>query len=79
MLRGWNEIYRNLALFSVVAKEVKSNLDMFGLGVLHRVLRDGDGTCVVTEDRSVGESVSVIQQLVLNPKDLGATVSHPQT
>ena len=63
-------MYGNLALFSVVAKEVKANLDVFSFGVLHRVLRDGDCTCVVAEDGSIGEFVSVIQQLILNPKNL---------
>ena len=59
-----------LPFFSVVEKEVKANLDMFSLGVLHRVLRDGDCTCVVAEDRGIGEFVSVIQQLILIPEDL---------
>ena len=65
----------NLALFSVVAKEVKANLDVFSLGVLYRVLRDGDCTGVVAEDGGIGEFVSVIQQLLLNPKDLSTATT----
>ena len=42
---------RDLARFSVIVKEVKVNFNVFGLCVLHRVLRDGDCTCVVAEDR----------------------------
>ena len=68
-------MYGNLAIFSVVAKEVKANLDMFSLGMLHWVLRDGDCTCVVVEDRGIGEFVSVIQQLILNPEDLSTAAT----
>ena len=57
----------DFSLLSVVSKEMIANLNVFGFGMLNRVLGDGNSTSVVAEDWSVGEFVAIIQQLILDP------------
>ena len=52
-----------------------ADFDVLSLRVLNRILRDGDSTGVVVEDRSFCEFVSIIQHLILDPEDLGTAAS----
>ena len=72
LFRRWNKVNGDLSLFSVIAEKMIPNFDMLRFGVLNRVLCYGDSTRVIAEDGSVGELVSIIQQLILNPKNLSA-------
>ena len=67
LFSGWNVVKRDFPFFSNVTDEMMANFDVFGFGVMNRVLSHLNGAGVVAVDRSLGESQAVIEHLVLNP------------
>ena len=58
---------RDFPFLHVVAYEMMTDFNVFGLCVLDWILSDLNGTGVVTIDGSVGELQPIIKHLVLNP------------
>ena len=52
--------------------EVMANLDVLGLGMLHRVVGDLDSTLVVAEERNFVDEDSVVPQSLPHPQQLSA-------
>ena len=69
-----NELKSKCAIFDKLLNEVVSNLYMFCLRMLNRILRDVNGTGIVTIDGKMFLMNTIINEEFLHPLKLGAIV-----
>ena len=62
-----NEFKSKRTIFDKLPNKVISNLYMFGSRMLNRVLRDADGTCIITVDSEMFLTNTVIMEKFLHP------------
>ena len=67
-----NEFKSERTIFDKLLNEVMSNLYVFGSRMLNRILRDVDGTVIVTVDSEMFLTNIVIMEKFLHPYKLGA-------
>ena len=70
-----NELKSESTIFDKLPNEVMSNLYVFSLRMLNRVLRDVNGTGIVTVDSEMFLTNTVIMDKFLQPQKLGATAT----
>jgi len=69
-----NELKSEGTIFDKLPIEVMSNLYMFCLRMLNKILRDINGIGIVTKDGKMFLMNIIIKEEFLHPKKLGATV-----
>ena len=62
-----NELKSERTIFDKLPNEVMSNLYVFGSRMLNRVLRDVDGTGIVTVDNEILLTNTIIMEKFLHP------------
>ena len=62
-----NKLKSENTIFNKLPNEVMSNLYVFGLRILNRILRDADGTCIITVDSEMFLTNTVIMEKFLHP------------
>ena len=70
-----NELKSECAIFDKLLNEVVSNLYMFCLRMLNKILRDVNGTSIVTIDGKMFLTNTIINEEFLHPLKLGAIVT----
>ena len=70
-----NKLKSKNTIFNKLLNEVVSNLYVFSSRTLNRILRDVNGTGVVTIDGKMFLTNTVIMEEFLHPQELGATAS----
>ena len=68
-----NERKSKSTIFNKLPNEVMSNLQVFSSRMLNRILRDVDGTSIVTIDGKMFLANTIIKEEFLHPQKLGAT------
>ena len=67
LIIGVNKLKSENTIFDKLSNEVMSNLYVFGLRMLNRILRDVDGTGIVTIDGEVLLTNTIIMEEFLHP------------
>ena len=67
LIIGLNKLESENTIFDKLPNEVMSNLYVFGLRMLNRVLRDVDGTGIVTIDGEMLLTNTIIMKEFLHP------------
>ena len=67
LIIGLNKLESENTIFDKLPNEVMSNLYMFGLRMLNRILRDVDGTGIVTIDGEMLLTNTIIMVEFLHP------------
>ena len=67
LIIGLNKLESENTIFDKFPNEVMSNLYMFGLRMLNRILRDVDGTGIVTIDGEMLLTNTIIMKEFLHP------------
>ena len=67
LIIGLNKLESENTIFDKLPNEVMSNLYMFGLRMLNRILRDVDGTGIVTIDGEMLLTNTIIMKEFLHP------------
>ena len=67
LIIGLNKFESENTIFDKLPNEVMSNLYMFGLRMLNRILRDVDGTGIVTIDGEMLLTNTIIMKEFLHP------------
>ena len=67
-----NELKSESTIFDKLPNEVMSNLFVFSSRMLNRILRDVDGTSIVTIDGKMFLTNTIIKEEFLHPQKLGA-------
>ena len=67
LIIGVNKLKSENTIFDKLPKEVMSNLYVFGLRMLNRILRDVDGTGIVTIDGEMLLTNTIIMEEFLHP------------
>ena len=67
LIIGVNKLKSESTIFDKLPNEVMSNLYMFGLRMLNRILRDVDGTGIVTIDGEMLLINTIIMEEYLHP------------
>ena len=75
LIISMNEFKSERTIFDKLPNEVMSNLYVFGSRMLNWVLRDVDGTSIVTVDGKMFLINTIIMGQFLHPQKLGATVT----
>ena len=75
LIIGVNELKSESTIFDKLSNEVMSNLYVFGSRMLNRILRDVNGTSIVTVDSEMLLTNIIIMEEFLHPKELGATAT----
>ena len=70
-----NKLKSENIIFDKLCNEVMSNLYVFGLRMLNRILRDVDGTGIVTIDGEMLLTNTIIMEEFLHPYELSATAT----
>ncbi|XP_065622877.1 uncharacterized protein LOC136064721 [Quercus suber] len=70
-----NELKSESTIFNKLPNEVVSNLYIFCLRMLNRILRDVNGTSIVTIDGKMFLMNTIINEKFLHPQKLGATTT----
>ena len=70
-----NELKSECAIFDKLANEVVSNFYMFCLRMLNRILRDVNGTGIVTINGKMFLTNTVIKEEFLHSQKLGAAAT----
>ena len=70
-----NELKRKSTIFDKLLNEVMANLYVFSSKMLNQILRDVDGTSIVTVDSEMPLTNTIIKKNFLHPKKLGATAT----
>ena len=71
-----NELKSKNIIFDKLLNEVMSNLYAFSSRMLNQILRDVDGTGIVTVDGKMLLTNTIIKEKYLHPKKLGATATN---
>ena len=75
LIIGVNKLKSENTIFDKLPNEVMSNLYVFGLKILNWILRDVDGTGIVTIDGEMLLTNTIIMEEFLHPQELGATAT----
>ena len=75
LIIGVNKLKSENTIFDKLPNEVMSNLYVFGLRMLNRILRDVDGTSIVTINGKMLLTNTIIMEEFLHPQELGATAT----
>ena len=75
LIIGVNKLKSENTIFDKLPNEVISNLQVFGLRMLNQILRDVDGTGIVTIDGELLLTNTIIMEEFLHPQELGATAT----
>ena len=67
LIIGVNKLKKENTIFDKLSNEVMSNLYVFGSRMLNRILRDVDGTGIVTIDGEMLLTNSIIMEEFLHP------------
>ena len=67
MIIGVNELKNESIIFNKIPNEVMSNLYVFSLRMLNRILRDVNGTCIITIDGKMFLTNTIIKENFLHP------------
>ena len=67
LIIGLNKLESENTIFDKLPNEVMSNLYVFGLRMLNRILRDVDGTSIVTIDGKMLLTNAIIMKEFLHP------------
>ena len=67
LIIGLNKLESENIIFDKLPNEVMSNLYVFGLRMLNRILRDVDGTSIVTKDGEMLLTNTIIMEEFLHP------------
>ena len=67
LIIGVNKLKRENTIFDKLPNEVMSNLYVFGLRMLNRILRDVDGTGIITIDGEMLLTNTIIIEEFLHP------------
>ena len=67
LIIGVNKLKSENTIFDKLPKEVMSNFYVFGLRMLNRILRDVDGTGIVTIDGEMLLTNAIIMEEFLHP------------
>ena len=67
LIIGLNKLESENTIFDKLPNEVMSNLYVFGLRMLNRILRDVDGTGIVTIDGEMLLTNTIIMKEFLHP------------
>ena len=70
-----NKLKSESTIFDKLPNEVMSNLYVFSSRMLNQILRDVDGTGIVTVDGKMFLTNTIIKKEFLHPQRLGATVT----
>ena len=73
LIIGVNKLKSESTIFDKLPNEVMSNLYMFGSRMLNRILRDVNGTGIVTIDSKMLLTNTIIMEEFLHLLELGAT------
>ena len=76
LIIGVNKIKSESTIFDKLPNEVMSNLYVFGSRMLNRILRDINGTGIVTIDSEMFLTNTIIMEEFLHPKELGAIATN---
>ena len=68
-----NKLKSESTIFDQLSNEVMSNLYVFSSRMLNQILRDVDGTDIVTVDGKMLLTNTIIMEEFLHPQELGAT------
>ena len=68
-----NELKSESTIFDKLPNEVMLNLYVFGSRMLNRILRDVNGTGIVTIDSKMFSTNTIIMEEFFHPQELGAT------
>ena len=75
LIIGVNKFMSENTIFDKLPNEVMSNLNVFGSRMLNQILRDVDGTGIVTIDGEMLLINTIIMEEFLHPLKLGATAT----
>ena len=75
LIIGVNKLKSENTIFNKLPNEVMSNLYVFGLKILNWILRDVDGTGIVTIDGEMLLTNTIIMEEFLHPQELCATTT----
>ena len=75
LIIGVNKLMSENTIFDKLPNEVMSNLNVFGSRMLNQILRDVDGTGIVTIDGEMLLINTIIMEEFLHPLKLGATTT----
>ena len=75
LIIGVNKLMSENTIFDKLPNEVMSNLNVFGSRMLNQILRDVDGTGIVTIDGEMLLINTIIMEEFLHPLKLGATAT----
>ena len=64
---GVNELKSESTIFDKLSNEVMSNLYVFGSGMLNRILKDVNGTGIITVDSEMLLTNTIIMEKFLHP------------
>ena len=70
-----NELKSESTIFDKLSNEVELNLYMFCLRMLNRILRDVNGTSIITIDGKMFLTNTIIKKEFLHPQKLGAVAT----
>ena len=62
----------DVLLFYMITKEVMTNIDVLGPGMMHRILRNIDSTSIITSYLKGAHMNAKIRKLLFQPKELSA-------
>ena len=75
LIIGVNKLKSENTIFDKLPNKVMSNLYVFGLRILNQILRDVDGTSIVTIDGEMLLTNTIIMEEFLHSSELGATAT----
>ena len=75
LIIGVNKLKSESTIFDKLPNEVMLNLYVFGSRMLNRILRDVNGTSIVTVDSKMLLTNTIIIEEFLHPQELGATAT----
>ena len=70
-----NKLKRENTIFDKLPNEVMLNLYVFGSRMLNRILKDVNGTGIITIDGEMLLTNTIIMEEFLHPQELGATAT----
>ena len=70
-----NKLKSKSTIFGKLPNEVMSNLYVFDSRMLNRILRNVNGTSIVTVDNEMLLTNTIIMEEFLHPQELGATTT----
>ena len=75
LMIGVNKLKSESTIFDKLPNKVMSNLYVFGSRMLNQILRDVNGTGIVTVDSKMLLTNTIVMEEFLHPQELGATTT----